>query len=180
MEAYVGDTFGRLDGLVNNAGIYRREHIEEASLDSVRRVMRVNLEGAMLGCQMALRLMGETGSIVNVASVAGLRPGSQTLSYGMSKAALLNLTQSVARYAIDRKRRIRCNAVCPGSVETAMSEKALEGVDPAIVDKLFRRSTVQGRMAQPEEIASMVVYLLSPESGFATGAPFLMDGGLML
>ena len=61
-----------------------------------------------------------------------------------------------------------------------LSEKALEGVNPAIVDKLFRQSTVQGRMAQPEEIASMAVFLLSPEASFATGVPFLIDGGLML
>lgn len=171
---------GPLDGLVNNAGYYIREDIEQVSQASFRQTMNINVEGALLGCQMALRLMVGGGAIVNVASIAGLHPGSWSISYGASKAALLNLTSSVAHHCVAAQRRIRCNAVCPGAVSTPMSADALEGASPGAVARRYEKASVLGRMAEPSEMSDVIAFLLSDRSAYITGASIVADGGMLL
>lgn len=182
LEQFVMKRFGRLDGLVNNAGIYRPETIVDASVVTFRDVARVNIEGVLLGCQSALRLMNAGGSIVNIASAAALRPSTTEIAYGMSKAAVVNLTQAVARHCIDEKLQVRCNAVCPGGVATPMSARtlALAGEQGEVFAQQLRDRSVTGAIGEPAEIASVVAFMLSSEAAFMTGESVVVDGGYSL
>lgn len=180
LERYVTGKFGKLDGLVNNAGIYRPDTIVETSIATFREIMRVNVEGTLLGCQSALRLMTAGGSIVNIASAAAMRPGPTDVSYGMSKAAIVNLTKAVASHCITGKLNIRCNAICPGGVETPMSARTLTGPGARELAQRLRDASVTGALGKPSEIAAVAAFLLSSEAAFMTGVPVLVDGGFSL
>lgn len=163
---------GRLDTLVNNAGVYARtplEAIDEAEWD---RVLDINAKGVFLGAQAAIPAMRETGggSIINISSTAGLR-GSIATHYGASKGAVRLMTKSMAVQCA--RDGIRCNSVHPGPVDTAMGHAAV----PASVrdDRLGRIPL--GRFAQPAEIAGAVFFLASDDSSFMTGSELVVDGG---
>jgi 3alpha(or 20beta)-hydroxysteroid dehydrogenase len=160
---------GRLDGLVNNAGIPFRARIDEVQLEDWDRVMAINLTGTLLGIQTAIPLMGGGGSIVNVSSLAGLT-GHFAAAYTVSKWGVRGLSR-VASMELG-PRGIRVNAIFPGFIETPMTASAA----PA-----FRESNVEatplGRVGAPEEVAPLVVYLISDESSFVTGAEIAIDGG---
>jgi NAD(P)-dependent dehydrogenase (short-subunit alcohol dehydrogenase family) len=174
--------FGRLDVLVNSAGIALNADIEHETLAQFRRVMAVNVEGVFLGCRAGVRAMrSHGGSIVNMSSVSGLVGGHNLAAYNASKGAVRLLTKSVALYCARKGYGIRCNSVHPTFVDTPMLRGLFTGrseEEVARVQGALRAQVPLGRVAQPEEIADMIVYLASDESSFVTGAEFVIDGGL--
>jgi len=172
VEATV-DEFGRLDVLVNNAGIGRTGTVEETSLDDWHDVLAVNLGGVMYGSRAALPYLRETdGCIVNVASIYGLVAGPGSAAYSAAKGGVVNLTREMAvDYASEG---VRVNSVCPGFVETPMTDAFL---DEAEFYEFVRDETPMGRVAQPEEMAGIVAFLASDDASYLTGANVPVDGG---
>jgi len=178
--ADIGQHFGRLDGLVNNAGIVMLKSIEETSLDDWRLTMGVNLDGVFLGCKHALQLMKTTGgSIVNISSVSGIIGGHNLAAYNASKGGVRLLTKSVALHCARMGYGIRCNSVHPSFVETPMVETMIAATEDAerARQRLVRQVPL-GRIATAADIAPLVVYLLSDESRFVTGSEMVVDGGV--
>jgi NAD(P)-dependent dehydrogenase (short-subunit alcohol dehydrogenase family) len=172
---------GRLDGLVNNAGVLHIGTIEETSPEDWRRVMSVNADGVFLGCRAAWPLLKASAdaSVVNISSIAGIVGGANMAAYNASKGAVRLLTKSLALHGARHDPPIRCNSVHPAFVEGAMAEQALRGArDPEKAREKMRASIPLGRFARPEEVAAAVVHLLSPASGFTTGSETILDGGL--
>jgi 3alpha(or 20beta)-hydroxysteroid dehydrogenase len=163
--------FGRVDGLINNAGVTSRVRIGQVDLEEWNRVLAINVTGAMLGIQALLPLMGEGASIVNVGSVAGLT-GHYTVPYTTSKWAIRGLTQSCAMELGERG--IRVNAVHPGYIRTPMTASAPPAFLGANIDL-----TPLGRGGEPEEVAQLMVFLMSTESSFITGIDVPIDGGFV-
>lgn len=160
---------GRLDVLVNNAGIINRTLVETTSLEAWERVLRVNLTGSFLGIQAASALMAESGggAIVNISSNSGYS-GHYDPAYTASKWGLRGLTKSAAMELAPKN--IRVNAVCPGLVVTGLNAssphlKPMIGITPL------------KRAGKPEEIADLVFFLSSDASSFITGEDFVIDGG---
>jgi 3alpha(or 20beta)-hydroxysteroid dehydrogenase len=176
-------TFGRLNILVNNAGISQPGTIEDTSDELWRRTMAVNLDGVFYGCQTALDPMkaaGQPGAIVNLSSMLALRPGAPFLAYCASKAAVAMLTKCVALHCAKSGYPIRCNSVHPGAIETPMLERYLElmsGVSREAAYQSFAANHPMGRCGEPEEVARACLYLASDESSFTTGAELTVDGG---
>ncbi len=180
--------FGRLDVLVNNAGITGfengpvRHDPEHATLEAWRAVLATNLDGVFLGCQYAIRAMRATGtgSIVNISSRSGLVGIPLAAAYAASKAAVRNHTKSVALYCAQQGLAIRCNSVHPAAIMTPMLD-AMLGDSPGrtVREAEFVRDTPLRRFGTPAEVAYAVVYLASDESGYTTGAEFVLDGGLL-
>ena len=168
--------FGRVDVLVNNAGISQITPAEETTLADWRRVLEVNLTGPFLtsrefGKEMLRR--GE-GSIVNISSVAGLLGIADRAAYNASKHALIGLTRTLA--AEWGGRGVRVNAVCPGWVKTEMDEEDQAG--GGYTDEDIKGRTPMGRFAKPEDIAQAVAFLADPEhSGYVNGHTLSVDGG---
>jgi len=171
---------GRLDGLVNAAGIIAIGSVEQLDFATWRRVLGVNLDGAFLGCKYSLPLLRKTGgSIVNLSSVSGLVGGHNLAAYNASKGGLSLLTKSVALHGARLKPPVRCNAVCPAFVEGPMVDAIAQGArDPETAMQKLTREIPLGRLGQPAEIADLCVYLLSDEAAFITGADLPIDGGL--
>ena len=180
----VGDAvlaaFGRLDILVNSAGIGVLGNIETATLADWRKVNAVNVEGTFLGCREAVRAMKESGgSIVNLSSVAGVIGDASSAAYCASKGAVRMLTKSAALHCARAGYKIRVNSVHPSFAETPM---VLEGIarakDPERVRAGLARAAPMGRMGKAEEVALTILFLASDESSFTTGGEFMVDGGL--
>ena len=177
----VRERFGKLDVLVNAAAINPSTNIVDTSIEDWRRAFSVNADGVFLGCKYGVRLMIETnvaGAIVNVSSPMGVKPWATLIAYSASKAAVLNLTKSVALYCAQQGTGIRCNAVIPGAVHTAMMERFLETL-PDREETLARLAANQpmGRLVTVEEVAEAILYLASDGSPFVTGAVLPVDGG---
>jgi len=172
--------FGRLDGLVNGAGVGIAQDIETCSLDDFRRVYRINGLGVFLGCQHAVRAMRPGGgSIVNISSVLGLRGTSGAPAYAASKGGVRLLTKNVAVHCAQHGYNIRCNSVHPGYIDTPMIAPRLAlPVDDLTGRQYLESLHPMGRLGRPEEIARLVIFLLSDESSFSTGSEFVADGGL--
>jgi NAD(P)-dependent dehydrogenase (short-subunit alcohol dehydrogenase family) len=171
---------GRLDILVNNAGIALSQDFETTTLDDWRRLMAVNLDGVFLGCKQAVRVMKERGgAIVNLSSVAGLIGDPRLAAYCASKGGVRLLTKSVALHCARRGYAIRCNSVHPSFVATPMLDRMLARArDPDKARAGYAAAAPLGRVAQPEDVAQMILFLASDESAFTTGAEFVVDGGL--
>ncbi|MBV9557187.1 MAG: SDR family oxidoreductase [Pseudolabrys sp.] len=171
---------GRLDGLVNAAGIASLGHIENIELAEWKRVMSINLDGTFLGCKYAFPLLRKKGgSIVNLASVLALIGGHNLAAYSASKGGVSLLSKSVALYGARFKPPVRCNAVCPAFVEGAMVDGIANSTkQPELVHQKLANDIPIGRMGKPAEIAALITYLLSDEAAFVTGADFPIDGGL--
>ncbi len=173
--------FGRLDVLVNSAGVAVWGDIEHTTLEDWRFCNAVNSEGTFLGCKAAIAAMKTTGggSIINLSSVAGLIGVADGPAYAASKGAVRMLTKSIALHAAQRGYNIRCNSVHPSFIETPMVEAVVAAAkDPARMRKFVERTSPMGRIGDVDDIAHLIVYLASDESKFMTGAELPVDGGL--
>ena len=177
--------FGRLDVLVNNAGIFSNSPVDETRLEDWQRVMDVNLTGVFLGCKHAVRAMkkntGSTrGSIVNLSSVVGLRGQLGGAAYGASKGGVRLLTKTVAleNAAIS----IRCNSIHPGIIDTPILDPVFAAVDdPAALRRQIEQKLPIGYMGDPaRDIGNMAVFLATDESIYITGAEMVVDGGMTI
>lgn len=170
---------GRLDVLVNCAGvIFRNRTVEETSEEEWDRTFDVNVKGTFLMSKYALPALREMkGCIVNVASYVGLVGFAGASAYAASKAAILNLTRSMA---LDHAREgIRVNAVCPGSVDTEMIHAAWQQFgDVERAERLWAEKHPLGRIAAPEEVGHAILFLASEQASFITGAALPVDGGI--
>ena len=171
---------GRLDGLMNAAGIAAVGSVEKTDFATWRRVMAVNLDGTFLGCKYAFPLLRKQGgAIVNLSSVLGLIGGPNLAAYGASKGGVSLLTKSVALNGARYKPPVRCNAVCPAFIEGAMVDGIASGTrDPSAVKGRLAMDIPLGRLGRPEEVAKVCMFLLSDASAFITGADVPVDGGL--
>jgi 3(or 17)beta-hydroxysteroid dehydrogenase len=171
---------GRLDGLVNAAGIALLANIEDTDYAAWRKVLAVNLDGTFLGCKYALPLLKRGGgSIVNISSISGIVGGHNFAAYNASKGGVRLLTKSVGLYGARLKPPVRCNSVHPAFLDGPMVEDILAQTGrPDIARGQLARDIPLGRLGEPAEVADMCVYLLSDESRFVTGAEFIIDGGL--
>ncbi len=180
VEATVA-AFGRLDALVNSAGIAVWGNIERLSLAEWRLQHAVNADGTFLGCRAAIGAMKTTGggSIINLSSVAGLIGVPDAAAYCSSKGAVRLLSKSVALHCARAGYNIRCNSVHPSFIDTPM----VDSVVGAAKDQAKMRATVEhaaplGRIGQIDDVANLVVFLASDESRFITGSELVVDGGL--
>ncbi len=168
------DRFGKLDILINNAGIYRTNNVTETSAEEWDQVMDINAKGVFLGTKAAIPAMRDngSGSIVNISSVAGLVGNQMSSAYTASKGAVRLLTKSTAiQYARDS---IRCNSVHPGTIVTDMTAGLLAN-DDYREDRINR--TPLGRLGTAEDVALGVLFLSSDEASFMTGSELVIDGG---
>jgi NAD(P)-dependent dehydrogenase (short-subunit alcohol dehydrogenase family) len=167
------ETFGRLDVMVNNAGVFPgSQPIETVSEDEYDRLLAINLKGVYFGCTLAAEVMREQddgGSIINLSSIAGVVAFDDSAAYCASKGGVTNLTRELAVELGDDS--IRVNAINPGVIETAMSTE-----DAAVAGTLGDRIPL-GRDGQPEEIAGAALFLASEESAYVTGHNLVVDGG---
>ena len=171
------DALGGLDGIVLNAGIDLIAAVEEMKADAWRRIIDVNLTGAFLVTQAALPALKRAAraSIVAVASGAALRPLLHRTAYCASKAALVMFAKALA---MELAPKIRVNAVCPGAVETPLFRQSIDPTpDPAATYEEVRRRYVLERIAEPDELAQAILFLISDESSYVTGAALAVDGG---
>lgn len=184
-EFWSGANVGELDHAVINAGVAGSGLVTDLGFKEWRRILSVNLDGAFLSLQAALRAMRGGGSIVTVASAAGLKPEPGVAAYGASKAGLIQLTRIAAKESAAR--RIRVNAIAPGGVETPVwdavpmfSERAREIGRDAAFAEMAAMATPLGRFAAPEEIAEQIAFLLSDQAAMMTGSVLVTDGGYTL
>ena len=172
--------FGRLDVLMNCAGISVPGSIDEASFEHWRETMSVNADGVFLGCKYgveALRRAG-AGSIINVSSTLGIRGASAFAAYCASKGAVAMLTKSVALRCAEARWNIRCNSIHPGAIDTPIMDPYISAA-PSREEGLagFGKLHPMGRVGQPHEVAALAVFLASDESSFITGVEIPVDGG---
>ncbi|MGM0930545.1 MAG: glucose 1-dehydrogenase [Actinomycetota bacterium] len=166
------ERFGKLDTLVNNAGIFTTGSLEDYSEETWDETLAVNLKGAFLGMKAAVTHLAAAspGSIINISSTAGIEGYTKQLGYSASKWGLRGLTRSAALELADRG--IRVNSVHPGAVATPLIEQFKQ-----ISDSDFEGSTLK-RFARPEEISGLLVFLASDEASFVTGSEYVIDGGI--
>ncbi|MER5381099.1 glucose 1-dehydrogenase [Streptomyces sp. NBC_00647] len=175
--------YGRIDGLVNNAGILRFNELVDTPLAEFMQIVQVNQVGVFLGIKTLAPELAAAGggTIVNTASYTGLTGMAYVGAYAATKHAIVGLTR-VAALELAAK-RIRVNAVCPGAVDTAMSNPSQ--LDPGAnteeasqaLDELYRKLVPLGRIGRPEEVARLALFLTGEDSSYITGQPFVIDGG---
>ena len=178
--------FGRIDILINNAGIYRAAATLDVTEEHWDAIMTINARAVFFATQAVLPVMiaQKSGSIVSLASMAG-KVGSRTnLPYNASKAAVISMTKSLA--LAHAAEGIRVNCVCPGFVETDMwtmvarDQSALLGQTPEEFTRKRRESVPLGRMERPEDVAAVIGFLASPRAAYMTGQALSVDGGLVM
>ncbi|MEU1891678.1 SDR family NAD(P)-dependent oxidoreductase [Streptomyces pristinaespiralis] len=169
------ERFGKIDGLVNNAGILRFNELLATPLEEFQLITQVNQVGTFLGIRSVAPEIEAAGggTIVNTASYTALTGMAYVGAYAASKHAILGLTRVAALELAGKG--IRVNAVCPGAVDTPMSNP--DGVDPEAVGDLYRTLVPLGRVGRPEEIARLALFLTGEDSSYITGQPFVIDGG---
>jgi 3alpha(or 20beta)-hydroxysteroid dehydrogenase len=167
---------GRLDILINNAGIYRPENLVDATLAWYRQVIEINQIGVFLGMKTVAKPMmaQRAGAIVNISSIAGLRGGGGSIAYVASKFAVRGMTKTAAIQL--GPYGIRVNSIHPGLIETPMLHQ-LPGIDAGNLDQFLRRIPM-GRVAEAAEVAKLALFLSCDDSSYSTGAEFVIDGGM--
>ena len=184
----IEERFGGLEILVNNAGIVGAMDVispEDSRLDDWKAIFGVNVEGVFLGCRTVIPAMRRAngGSIVNISSIAGLLATPYATAYGASKAAVRQLTKSVAQYCAEQKLNIRCNSVHPGDVRTALLEKAAKeiasrrGVSIDDIIEEGKAMVPMGEFTLSDDVAAAVSFLVSDEARHITGIKLIVDGG---
>lgn len=178
VEGLIQDTlrrFGRLDVLVNNAGVAPEGKITEASVEDWKEVMSVDLDGVFYCCRVAIpELIKTKGSIINVSSVSGLGGDWRLSFYNAAKGAVTNFTRALAMdHGADG---VRVNAVCPSLTRTALTDDIYQ--DETLLAK-FRERIPLGRGAEPDEVADVIAFLASHDARFVNGVNLPVDGGLM-
>lgn len=171
------EAFGRLDVLVNNAGIYRQGDVAATTEADWQTMLDVNLTGAFLCAKYCIPLMrrGGGGVIVNVASEAGLVGIKGQVAYNVTKAGLIGLTRSLA---VDGAPEVRANCICPGTSDTPLVAAAVaRQPDPAAARRALESVRPMNRLGRPEEIAFGILCLASDDLAYATGAILSVDGG---
>ena len=175
----VMERHGRLDVLVNNAGIASIADVEHTTTEVWRRTLAVHLDGTFFGCRAAIPAMkqGGGGSIINISSTAALIGIAPYFAYSAAKGGIRSLTKSVAVHCRERKNGVRCNSVHPGSIDTPMVAAALEGLRqvklPARGEREAARIAIG--LGEPNDVAYMVLFLASDESKHVTGAEMVVD-----
>jgi len=166
---------GQIDVLVNNAGITEDNLVLRMSRESWDRVLATNLTGAFLLTQAVVKSMVRRryGRIVNVTSIVGLMGNAGQANYAAAKAGLVGLTKSVAREL--GSRNVTCNAVAPGFIETAMTDRMPDEARAALTGQIPLQ-----RLGRPEDVANAVAYLASEEAGYVTGTVLNVSGGLYM
>jgi meso-butanediol dehydrogenase/(S,S)-butanediol dehydrogenase/diacetyl reductase len=174
MVAAVVDRFGRLDVIVNNAGVHEGGDPTSITDEKWRTVMSTDVDGVFYGCRAALPHLEKTkGSIVNTASVSGTGGDWGMSPYNAAKGAVVNLTRALA---LDMgKKGVRVNAVCPSLTRTGMTEDMMD--DKELLAKFAERIPL-GRVCEPEEVAAVIAFLASEDASFMTGANVAVDGGV--
>lgn len=167
------EKFGKLQILVNNAGITRDTLLARMSDEQWDEVLNTNLRGAFLFTRAVTRPMmqGRYGRIINIASVSGLVGNAGQANYSASKAGLIGFTRSVARELASRN--VTANCVCPGFIETDMTAALGEAVQEEVKKRIPAK-----RLGKPEDVSAAVLYLASPEASYITGQVLTVDGGL--
>ena len=188
MIAQAKETFGRIDIMVNNAGVTRFIYIMDVEEEDWDRIHRVNAKGVFFGMQRAAREMieqGDGGRIINIASIAGKGySGTSNVAYAASKGAVLAMTMIAAHQL--GQHDINVNAICPGSTITAMGVETMTqraestGVDVADLQRAMGARIPIGRANDPEDIAAMALFLSGPGARNITGQAFNVDGGLVM
>jgi NAD(P)-dependent dehydrogenase (short-subunit alcohol dehydrogenase family) len=171
LAATLGERFGRLDCLVNNAGIFARTPLCDGPTPTAKVILAVNAYGpkALIEACLTLLQQGAAPSIVNIASVRGVTASERAAAYSLSKAMVIDLTLAIAA----AHPFLRCNVVAPGDIATGMTPP-----EPAIYDKLMARIPL-GRFGRPEEVASVVSFLASARACAINGAVLPVDGGFL-
>jgi 3(or 17)beta-hydroxysteroid dehydrogenase len=180
---------GRLDVLVNNAGLFLHGRTEDADAAAIDRLFDVNLKGVVLGTQHAFRAMKSRprelplASIVNLSSVAGLKGSQMASLYCLTKGGVRLFSKSCAIEAAHLGYRIRVNAIHPGIIDTEMAQGVAagmraNGVPPEQIDRMMAGAHPLGRMGLPEDVARGIVFLASDDSAFVTGTELVVDGGM--
>jgi 3alpha(or 20beta)-hydroxysteroid dehydrogenase len=167
---------GRIDVLVNNAGVFLAASLAETTLEDFRRVLDVNVSGVFLGMRAVAPAMSErgAGSIVNLSSLAGLTGGPYLTAYSASKWAVRGMTKVVAKELA--RSHVRVNSLHPGQIDTDMNTRQRERT-PELIDKLIKGIPL-GRIGDPLEVADAAVFLASDESAYVTGSELVIDGGV--
>lgn len=173
---------GRLDVLVNNAGIAGGGTILDTSLEDWNRIIAVNLTGVFLGCKACIPLIAEGGggSVINISSIFGIVSDWLVCAYSASKGGVRALTKSAALMCGEVQNNVRVNSVHPGFVLTPLVEKSVEAIPAEIGEPYMARTVGQvplGRIGAPEDLAGAIVYLASDASSYMTGSEITVDGG---
>jgi 3(or 17)beta-hydroxysteroid dehydrogenase len=175
------DKFGKVDVLVNNAGILIYGTIEDCTLETWQKVQRVNSDGYFLGCKYAVQAMKERGgAIINMSSIAGIGGQSSFVAYSASKGAVAAMTRSIAAYCKNKGYKIRCNSVHPDGIKTPMVMNLHSSLKPGQQPFVRDPKNALSRMADPIDIANLVLFLASDESRFIHGAELRIDNGYLL
>lgn len=179
--AAIDGAHGRLDVLVNNAGVGVVADIETTTLEQWRFVHSVNVEGTFLGCKHGIGLMKRTGgSIINLSSVAGIVGDPKLAAYCSSKGAVRTLTKAVAMHCARKQYGIRVNSLHPAFIDTPMVDEIVSSAkDREKARAGLAKAIPLGKIGEPADVAAAVAYLASDDAKFVTGSELLVDGGLL-
>ena len=171
------EDYGKIDALINNAGIYRQSPIGSLSVEEYMEVININQVGVFLGLKHVGPVMCEagSGSIINISSIAGMRGGAGSLAYSASKWAVRGMTKvAMSEFAPSG---VRVNSIHPGLIETPMLHQ-LPAIEQGLTDQLVRRIPY-GRIAEAYEVARLALFLASDDSEYMNGTEFIIDGGMI-